>query len=57
VLSRRDFDPATEPWLANQPVQPPVAFEVIGLNTASYRGETIRYALDCFNRVVYPQTP
>jgi hypothetical protein len=54
VLHRRDFDPAKEPWLANQTFQPPMAFDVVGKNDEGYRRETLRYAYDCFNRVMYP---
>jgi hypothetical protein len=53
VLHRRDFDPAREPWLANQPIQPPMAFDVPSGNDTGNRRETVRYAIYCFNPLVY----
>jgi hypothetical protein len=54
TLHRRAFNPIEEPEMANQPIQPPMAFDVTAGDDSVSRRETLRYALDCFDRVVFP---
>jgi hypothetical protein len=61
VLHRRDFDPAKEPWMANQIYQPPMAFDVVGQTNnpeiEERRLAALKYAGHCFDQVMYPQAP
>ncbi len=51
TIRRRVFDPAQEPWLANDPEQPPMTLDpLIEVDEMGMR-ETLRYAVNCFGKV------
>ena len=55
TLQRRAFDPATEPWLTHDPIQPPLVLDLTSqVDTDDPAGrETARYLGNCF-ALVYP---